>query len=268
MKSLKKPVAILFAVIMFISVLTGCAKRELSNITTAAPEITTMKSETTSIKVDSTAESKIDAKVRKIIQFGSYEQDNNTDNGKEKINWYVLLVKNGKALLLSEKILDCKPYNETNTDVTWETCTLRTWLNNDFYNSAFSSAEQARIVKSNVVNENNPWFGIVGGNNTNDKIFLLSFSEAMNTAYGFSSDYSNFDTARRAQGTDFAINNGLDVYNGDIPYVGNSSWWLRSPGYDLDCAGFIGPMGYVNGNIGDGVFCAVVGVRPALWLKL
>lgn len=76
------------------------------------------------------------------MSFGKYEQDNNTSNGKEKIEWLVLEVKDGKALVISKYALDCKPYNTSSTNVTWETCSLRNWLNNDFINSAFSATEK------------------------------------------------------------------------------------------------------------------------------
>lgn len=72
------------------------------------------------------------AKVGDYVFFGAYEQDNNTANGKENIEWLVLEVKDGKALVTSKYALDCKPYNTSYTDVTWENCTLRRWLNNDF----------------------------------------------------------------------------------------------------------------------------------------
>ena len=81
-------------------------------------------------------------KVGDIIKFGHYEQDGNTSNGKEEIEWQVLKVESDRVLMVSKYCLDCKKYNETYTDVTWETCTLRKWLNNDFKKAAFSTEEQ------------------------------------------------------------------------------------------------------------------------------
>jgi len=203
MKNLKKVLAILIAILMFSSVLTGCAKEDSSKTTTPVSIITTTKlettteSETTHIKGETPAESKSNPEVGKIIQFGSYEQDNDLSNGKEKIDWRVLAVENGKALLLSEKILDTKPYNDKIEDVTWETCTLRKWLNNDFYSTAFSSSEQLRIVTNIVVNSDTPDNGNLGGNDTSDKLFLLSYAEVINSAFGFSSS-TDVDSAREA----------------------------------------------------------------------
>lgn len=84
-----------------------------------------------------------EANVGDIIYYGSYEQDNNISNGKENIEWRVLAKENNRILGISDKALDCKPFNETKENVTWRTCTLRKWLNDDFFNSAFSNAEKS-----------------------------------------------------------------------------------------------------------------------------
>ena len=207
--------------------------------------------------------SKINAEVGKIIQFGAYEQDNNLSNGKEKIDWRILAVENGKVFLISEKILNSKPYNEVDTDVTWETCTLRKWLNNDFFNTAFSESEKSRIITSTVVTK----YGTNGGNDTSDKLFLLSYDEVCNPAYVFSSDGEAFDTAREAQGTDFSKSNGLYVETGSS-YSGNSNWWLRTPGFDSNYACYVNIYGGVYGSYYDIVFNTSIGIRPALWINL
>ena len=79
------------------------------------------------------------AKVGDYVVFGQYEQDNDTSNGKEDVEWLVLDVQEDRALLISKYLLDCKPYNTTDDHVTWETCTLRKWLNDEFINTAFST---------------------------------------------------------------------------------------------------------------------------------
>ncbi|MBP3696995.1 MAG: hypothetical protein J6J45_05560, partial [Clostridia bacterium] len=70
-----------------------------------------------------------DTQVGDYITFGSYEQDNDLSNGKEPIEWLVLDKQDGKVLVISKYALDAKPYNDEYVDVTWETCTLRSWLN-------------------------------------------------------------------------------------------------------------------------------------------
>ena len=116
-----------------------------------------------------------------IITFGSYEQDNVSSNGKEPIEWIVLSNDGEKMLLLSKYALDCKQYNTEDTEITWENCTLRNWLNGSFYNTAFSEKEKLMIKKTIVVNDDNPESGTKGGNNTSDNIFLLSIDDMKKT---------------------------------------------------------------------------------------
>ncbi len=186
------------------------------------------------------------------IYFGKYPQSN--ANEKEPIAWRVLAVEKGKALLVSEKILDCKPYNEVLKDVTWETCTLRKWLINDFYNAAFSAEEQKEIVTTKVINEGNPSYGTDGGNDTNDKTYLLSIKEA--------EKYFLNTTERIAQDTDLVKNKGLFATD-----FGNSDWWLRTPGHGSYYACCIDYYGNIN-IYRDCVLNTFIGVRPALWLNL
>jgi len=162
----------------------------------------------------------------------------------EPIQWRVLSNTNGELFVMSEKIIDTQAYNQVASSVTWETCTLRNWLNNEFYNTAFNSREQAKIKTNTVVNDNNPWYGTPGGNNTSDKLYFLSYAETMNTAYGFSSS-TGTDTARMAQGTDFSKCNGLLV----ISYGGRkgNNWRVRSPGQYPLSAGVVYLDGEING---------------------
>jgi len=180
----------------------------------------------------------------------------------EPIQWRVLSNTNGELFVIAEKVLASRPYNQADEGVAWENCTLRSWLNNEFYNEAFNTAECAQIITGAVVNHDNPEYVTDGeGNNTADKVFLLSYSEVMNPAYGFSSDNEAYDTARRVQGTDFAKSNGLLVY--DFEYFGNSDWWLRSS--HPNHAGIVSYCGYVkSGNVND----TCVGIRPALKINL
>ena len=87
-----------------------------------------------------------------MIPFGHYEQDNNPGNGPEPIEWLVLDIQDGKALLLSKYGLEAKAYNTKFVDITWENCTLRTWLNGEFLAKAFSAEEQSAILLTEVDN--------------------------------------------------------------------------------------------------------------------
>lgn len=189
------------------------------------------------------------------ITFGSYEQDGDTSNGKEDIEWQVLDIQDGKAFVVSKYALDAKHYNDEYTDVTWEDCTLRQWLNDDFLNSAFTYDEQNAISKTSLTNPDNDSYGTDGGNKTSDKIFLLSIDEA--NKY-FDSDYD-----RECEPTQYAIDMGA-YENSDN---GNCRWWLRSPGdYQVNAA-LVDTDGSVR-DYGHGVYNYSDAVRPALWLNL
>ncbi len=187
----------------------------------------------------------------------------------EPVQWRVLSNTNGELFVMAEKILDSTAYNRIEANVTWETGTIRSWLNNDFYNTAFNSTEQARIKTSTVVNANNPWQGTPGGNNTNDKLFLLSYAEVMDAAYGFSSNYNDADSARMAQGTDFAKSNGLYTET-DSSLLGNSFWWLRSPGINPYSAGPVESAGNVYYDPNDFfiIYLDWLGARPVFKINL
>ena len=214
------------------------------------------------------------------VWFGNYWQNDTNGDGtanqsdkKQPIKWRVLSVNGDDAFLLADQCLDCQPYNTESTSVTWETCTLRTWLNQDFYSAAFSSAEQSAVKTTAVVNEDNPYNDTEGGNNTTDKVYLLSLSEVTNSAYGFStdwsdsSDWSDSDKARYGKSTEYAKNQGAWVINTSTDSAGNSYWWLRSPGYYSDDAASVDNDGCVYA---DGIYVIdnYRGVRPALHLNL
>lgn len=195
------------------------------------------------------------AKPGDTVFLGTYEQDNNTSNGKEDIAWLVLEVKDGKALVVSKYALDCKQYNTSNTVVTWETCTLRKWLNNDFINAAFSSYEKAMIPTVMVSADKRPGHSANPGNATQDQVFLLSITEA--------NKYFNSNGARQCEPTDYAVANGSSESNS-----GNfCRWWLRSPGSTQDSAAYVFSGGGVIES-GNDVDIGTSAVRPALWISI
>ena len=198
------------------------------------------------------------------IYFGNYYQSNSST--KEPIKWRVLSVNGNDAFLLADQNLDAKPYNEEDTDVTWATCTLRTWLNGTFLNTAFTSAEQTAIKNTTVVNEDNPYYGTEGGANTTDKVYLLSIAEAINTAYGFNGEFRTESETREAKNTAYAKVCGAWTST-STEYEGNGYWWLRSPGNYSYRASSVSNYGCGSGygnNVDDGSGA----VRPALHLNL
>lgn len=150
---MKKRLIISFLSLSIIFTMSACAESPVESTESSAEvsvsedDIVTSVSE--NIPVDREEEFEV-SKDLKEITLGKYEQDNNTDNGSEAIEWIVLETDGDKALILSKKILDCKPFNKGFAECTWETSSLREWLNSDFLNSAFTESEQARILESFV----------------------------------------------------------------------------------------------------------------------
>ena len=196
------------------------------------------------------------------VLFGSYPQDiiaavpaaSSASAAAEPVEWRVLAADAGRALLISEYVLDCKKYNETSGAVTWETCTLRRWLNDDFFGAAFSEDERKRITAVRNDNPVNPSFRTDGGDPTDDRVFCLSIDE-VNTYLGREGD-------RMARPTAFARKNGVFVAS----YRGTGWWWLRSPGRS-ECE--VANVQY-NGRVDAfGCVCETgCGVRPAVWITL
>ena len=214
-------------------------------------EETTSKSESSSQKKDNNP----DYKIGETIEFGNYPQDK--DGTEKPIEWIVMKKEGNQVLLLSKYVLDAKSYNEGWGDVTWETSDIRQWLNNEFYTTAFNKAEKAKIQTSLIKNEDNSEYGTSGGNDTEDKVFLLSEKEA-DTLF---SD----EEERIAKATEYAEKLGVDI-NENSEEKG-AWWWLRSPGNDSFYAALVNYYGWVDGD-GIGVNCNVYGVRPALHLNL
>lgn len=191
-------------------------------------------------------------KVGETIEFGNYPQE---EDGTEKpIKWIVMKNEGNQVLLLSKYVLDTKPYNKESKAVTWETSDIRKWLNNEFCKSAFNNAEKGRIRTTLIKNEDNLEHGTSGGNDTEDKVFLLSEKEAETL-------FSN-DEERIAKATEYAEKSG--VYVNEEKTV---LWWLRSPGCSRDYAAEVSYYGWINRS-GCDVNSYDVGVRPALHLNL
>lgn len=217
------------------------------------------------------------------IYFGTYYQSN--DSTKEPVKWRVLSSGNQQLFLLSDQNLEVFQYHTEREYVTWETSTIRSWLNgygasanaggsngtdytgDNFLNAAFSAGEQRAIATTTVVNDDNKDDNYStdgeGGNNTNDRIFLLSIDEALDLRY-----FPKGSNNRYATNTPYVADGGrLGTYmNGeDEGYLDN--WWLRSPGRDNQYAAFIEQDG---GDVfeGEWVNDKSSAVRPAFNLNL
>jgi len=174
------------------------------------------------------------------------------------IDWRVLAVENTKALIISEKILEKRPYNVEYKSITWESCTLRKYLNCELYNK-FGAAKSA-IAETRSINLNNPWLDTIGGNITTDKMFLLSLDELVKY-FGDSGKLTNNNIGS------FIYDQYNSVRIANYGNEGASWWWLRSPGSLSSYAARVRSDGSISVT-GDCVYYGSGGVRPALWLNL
>ena len=165
-------------------------------------------------------------KIGEIIEFGAYY-------------WRVLDKTDCKILLLADSVLSSREYTKKSTDTTWEYSSIRCYLNDDFFNT-FDDSQKNKILKTKVINNKNHYTNTTGGNDTEDKIFLLSNDEA--------NKYFRDSSERRA------FKDNKECW-----------WWLRSPGGDNGFSTFVD----LDGNIskGGGNVEINLGIRPAMWLK-
>ena len=211
------------------------------------------------------------AKPGEIVTFGTYPQ---TADGTDRtpVRWRVLQNSGSELFILSESILDCKRYHREYVDTTWRDCDLRMWLNEEFYNAAFSAAEK-ELVKATLCTDNGE-----GSPDTKDRVFLLSIAEARTLTNVAGKD--DFDRERRAIGTEFARVRKADgcrlyVYDMSVSIdylivngkkLGCSWWWLRTQPGSPSRAAFVGARGSIRGYAR--VNRTGYGVRPAVVLSL
>lgn len=232
---------------------------------------------------------------------GSTRTQLNNNYETEKIYWFKFepikwrILDKNSGLVMSEYVLDSQAYSNTvyslasendlngdfwndevNTNYAndYYTSSIRKWLNDDFYNTAFGKNEKSAIDVTHLDNSAyNDDSGKYNGKDCDDKIFLLSFKDILNTQYGFNPDPENEDISRRASGTDYAKCQGLGVES----FMGNqkelltaegkspAEWWLRSAGsesYSAVCVPYTGRA--VNYSYSGLVSITTYGIRPAL----
>ena len=210
------------------------------------------------------------AQIGETVAFGSYPQG--ADGEVMPIEWTVLEIdEEGVCLLLCGRILDVKPYNDEYEETTWRKCSLREWLNGEFFDAAFTDEEKAEILLTTVVNDNNVKYITRGGRDTEDHVFILSLGEIMDCYSITKKQFKNEHEELWCKPTEYAVAQGAVAYKayGDeatAQYEGNGGWWLRSPGCGKDYAAFVNMEGKV---LADGylVDFALNGVRPAIRVK-
>ncbi len=195
------------------------------------------------------------AKVGDTVLFGSYEQKEGS--GKDSIEWIVLEKDRNNIKLLSKYGLDCKVYNAKYENITWEDSDLRKWLNSEFVDKAFTKEEKSMIPFTSVKVDKADNIYANHGNNTSDKVFLMSATEAKL--------YFESNEARQCKATDYAVKQGAYVNDEN----GFSWYWLRTPGW--------APMAYCQTNVnhkgevslvGDSVEHTDNAVRPVIWVGI
>ena len=178
-----------------------------------------------------------------IATFGRYEQDDVRSNGSEAIEWIVLEVQSDRLLLLSRYALDSERYHYRKESVNWDTCSVRDWLNDTFYNEAFTSREQRAILSS-------------GTSVYDDYVFLLSDEEA--------EEYFPRARDRICEATVYCSCQNVYVN----PSTGGSWWLLRTTGYDGSkfamSVNSDGTIDYDGGHVESDRGT----VRPAIWVSI
>ena len=188
------------------------------------------------------------------VTLGAWEQDNDLSNGPEPVEWRVLTVENGKALLITKKGIDVQVFNPQPASYTvWESCYLRSWLNEEFLENAFTAQERAAIQETLVPETVNEKYLTSSGNPTKDRIFILSVPEV-------EACFAN-ELDRTAYPTDYSADkNGW-------PTVGYGVIWTRTPGEDQYHVALVGELGAINYE-GWWVHNEDALVRPAMWVTL
>ena len=187
------------------------------------------------------------------ITFGSYEQDNNLENGPEAIEWSVIDKQENKVLLISRYALDNKEYTSNPDGATWETSDLRQWLNGEFFGTAFSEEEQS-AVQTTLIKDKATKRVPNPGNPTEDKVFALSRKEL--------ESYFKNKYHRLCKATPYTVAKLLSKYNIHDEEEAEQAWWfLRSTCQNTYDAEGVGDMGEIYG-------VDILTVRPVLWLEL
>ena len=188
----------------------------------------------------------------------------------EPIRWRILSEDGESAFILADGIIANKAYDDAGSrDNNYKNSDIRAWLNGEFLNAAFVEVAQSLIETTEV--DNSVYSTGYSSNkyaceNTFDKVFLLSYREVIDSAYGFASSSSTYDTARRMTVSDYARSTGACMHTSSS-YFGCGIWWMRSPDVDSGyIARYVGSDGYAGGdyNIISGVYDGSFGVVPAL----
>lgn len=190
---------------------------------------------------------------RKTVLFGRFYQEASADELRP-IQWIVLGEKDGYTLLMTKQIIASKGWvNEGRNGVTWAQTDLRHWLDNEFFNTAFSFVEQKNMALFNAVQHQNPRYDTPAGEGTVDRVSILSYQELIH--------YMPTNLERKTKPTEYAIKQGCYL-NPD----GDSAWWLRSPGPNAAVPEHLASWGNLGART-HYVDDSSIGVRPVIWVN-
>jgi len=199
-----------------------------------------------------------------VIKFGLFEQDDDTENGEEEIEWLVLARNGSRILVISKYILANKHYHEYSDGkgnvredykVYWEKSTIRQWLNEDFYDSAFGTLHKSKIVTTNVSADKHPQYDTNQGKTTTDNIFLLSYSEVQR--------YMPTEEERQTMQTKKSIGKTM---SGKLQRE-KREWWTRTAGDAEFHICFVRENGRLHKD-GHAAGTMNYGIRPVMWIDL
>ena len=240
--------------------LTSCSNQEKTKNDSSTESSDTSKlPNTNNYTIEEEKISEIEScKVGDCILLGKYEQNNNLADGSEDIKWIVLEKKDNKILVISKYGLDCQPYHNERENVSWETSSLKKWLNSVFYYMAFTESEAEMISKTLISEKEELEYDTQTQEEKENKLFLLSIEE-MN-------DY--LDDNCVCLPTDYAIEKGVYLSK-DAKLNGKAvcCWWLRSSadGKASDTNAFA----YEDGLKQDiTMHVSNIAVRPAMWIEI
>lgn len=204
------------------------------------------------------------------ITFGSYIQNGNE---KSPIEWMVLEDNGNEMILLSKYILDTIAYDENGEAGEWADCSLRTWLNDTFYNEAFTIDEKNKIVISSNKNPDNDFYEeeiVRGGDDTEDKIFILDHNEICKYFNVDKKNKKSFGYEAGESATAIATEHAKNVsFRGDDLFVdenGKAFFWIRTPGHYSNMASYVDTDGNIT-MYGYTVETGIIGVRPVVKIK-
>lgn len=167
-------------------------------------------------------------------------------------------MQGGKALLMSRYALDCLPFHDEKNDAAWNQSALNAWLQADFH-AAFTDAEWAAIAPVTLADtaaDGNPEWQNTDAEPAETHVFLLSYAQVM--------QYLPEQEQRKVSGTEYARSRGAKFLGFTTIGIGETDWWLRSPGKESYDACFLD----VRGAVGTKCVTEKLGVRPALWMDL